>query len=643
MPFQLFSLPQSVYTKIINSMSPCELFFTSLCSQNAYSIIKTRRRKMKHSGLFTKGNFEFQVDLYDKYLKFRQSSEIPIRNLKGMVINGNTIRYELVDDKVMTTYWTEPIVGTMTLIEYTSDLFNVTVEQMDIYCDSGESLMLWVQQRQPRLEKVEFYSNKSRMNRFTPETLTSLIAVCEAESIVLNAHTTKPLQPFHKKCNYFASSSGTRITLKQLMMLDCVGIMVDERNNFTSGEINRFFKHWMSGGSPRLTLLKVYLNDFNDRKLMAGIDGKWNENETHVRTHKKGLTHPFYDFFEIQGATNGMSAGFQFEKGALYFGVWPSRTFPLFRLPHLASMEIINAMNTTEQFLTSLCSRRAFSIIKSLRRRSKNITMKARNRTIIIADGDEQLTCYQNATEDHRKEEVTVNGHPTFLSYNKKKSAINTFWAEPVVGTKELIEHLSNLFGIHVDTVMIDNGSGIEFMNWVQRRQGSSKKVIVTLNDTIEHKFEPEDLKNIIMSCEAENIQIEALHSTPFEIQDLHKRFKEFKCLRGTWVTLNNLMTLDCIQITVKEKQFTCTEMNRFIKHWLNGGSPRLSILRVPVTERNESLFEGIDAHLNMEKVIIANGQRYNGFFEVFRRDGRNAVFRFFRNSFWFGVWPIEN
>uniref|UniRef100_A0A1I7U1T4 F-box domain-containing protein n=1 Tax=Caenorhabditis tropicalis TaxID=1561998 RepID=A0A1I7U1T4_9PELO len=451
MPFQLFSLPQSAYTKIINSMSPYEQFFTSLCSQNVYSIIKSHRYKVKLSKIYTRGNFEIEVWLYGKYLKFRQSAEIPNRKLRRMAIDRNSIRYELDEDNVFTTYWTDPIVGTMKLIEYVGNLFNVTVEQMDIYCNSGERLMLWVQRRQPRLEKAKFLSHKCRNNRFTLETLTNLIATCKAESIVLDAYTSKSLQPFNKKCNFLEFSIGSRLTIEHLMALDCVEILAAEKHNFTSKEMNRFFKHWISGGSPRLTLLKVHMNDFNEPKVLDGINVKWNENTVHIRTHQKNSTYPFEEFFEIQGATNGMTAGFKFLRGTLYFGVWPCFVpLSLFRLPHLAFMEIINAMNTTDQFLTSLCSRRAFSAIKSFRRGSNDLTMKARDGTLVIADGGVELISHQIATESHEMDKITVNGHPTTYSYIKKKTTINTFWEEPVIGTKELIKHVSSLFGTRV-------------------------------------------------------------------------------------------------------------------------------------------------------------------------------------------------
>uniref|UniRef100_A0A1I7U2K2 F-box domain-containing protein n=1 Tax=Caenorhabditis tropicalis TaxID=1561998 RepID=A0A1I7U2K2_9PELO len=470
MVFQLFNLPESIYIDIINTMNPCEQFFTSLCSQKAYSIIKTHCYEIENAYICTEGNFEFGFGFYQNpFLTLRQSSEIPNRESKKFIIDGNSIRYELKKDHVVTTYWAEPLVGTMTLIEYVADLFNVEVNFMRIHYDSGDRLMKWVQSRQKRIVSICFDSNQE--NRFTPETLNSLIMDCQAGTIILNAHTTQPLQiqNFRKKCDHFGVAIGEWFTLENLMSLDCIDIWIPGRR-FTSTEMNRFFKHWMSGGSPRLTLLEVKLDNYNEQELMAGIDVKWNMKTVHVRTSNEGVFFPFDGFYEIQKTTNGMSAGFKFHAGLLYFGVWPC-SFNLFRLPHVAFMNIINAMNTTEQFLTSLCSRKAFSIIKTLRRKSENITMSTSNRCLAITSGDEQFFICQFPNYWSRKEIVTINGQSAPFAYNKEHSIVMTFWTEPIIGTMKLVKHVTSLFGIQVDRVDIDCYSGTQLMNWCNKRE----------------------------------------------------------------------------------------------------------------------------------------------------------------------------
>uniref|UniRef100_A0A1I7UN04 F-box domain-containing protein n=1 Tax=Caenorhabditis tropicalis TaxID=1561998 RepID=A0A1I7UN04_9PELO len=648
MAFHLFRLPESIYIDIINTMNPCEQFFTSLCSRKTYSIIKIHRRAIKNLNICTEGDFEFHLYDYETtYMKFHQSSEIPNQKLEELMIDGNSIRYELKEDNVVTTYWAEPREGTMKLIEYVCDLFDIVVRFIEIHCDSGDRLMKWVQRRQARLDTVCFTSKQCEENQFTPETLKSLIMDCEAESIVLNAYTTQPLQieKFDKKYHLFDVTIGAWFTLEHLMTLDCIDISVTGRQ-FKSTEMNRFFKHWMSGSSPRLKRLEVKLDNYNEQELMDGIDVKWNMRTMHVTTDDVGAITTFDGFNEIQKITNGMSAGFKFKYGLLCFGVWPC-SFPLFRLPQLASMNIINEMNQFEQFLTSLCSRRAFSTIKTLRRKSKDITMSAGIVCLVIDKGAERLVIAQFGEDSRREEIVTVNGKSARFAYDVENSTINTFWAEPIVGTMELVEHVSSLFDIQVDKVVITKkDSGTRLMNWVQTRQRSLRMLEVLSFNEMEDQFESEDLKNIILECKAENIHLNALHSSPFEIQSLNKKFKVFECLRGTWITVDNLMTLDCISITVEGRRFTCAELNRFIKSWLQGRSPRLGVLRVSAADYNfHELFDGLDARLSSEKIVIQSGHlnAFNGFFEVVRSDGITAGFKFFPDFFWFGVWPRDN
>uniref|UniRef100_A0A1I7TQY0 FBA_2 domain-containing protein n=1 Tax=Caenorhabditis tropicalis TaxID=1561998 RepID=A0A1I7TQY0_9PELO len=480
----------------------------------------------------------------------------------------------------MITYWAEPIIGTMKLIEYFCDLFNVEVDDMTIHWDSGDLLMKWVQQRQKRLYTVRFSSNQCEKNQFTPETIKSFIMDCEAKDIRFDAYTTQPLQiqNFQKRYDRFCVSIGTWFTLEHLMTLDCIDISITGKR-FTSTEMNEFFKHWMSGGSPRLSFLKVKLVDYNEQELMEGIDVKWN-------------------------------------------------------------MKTVLA-----PFLTSLCSRRSFSTIKTLRRKSNDIRITAGSECLVIAQCDERLVSFQFGEIPTRNEMVTINGKLVPFDYDKRQK-VNSFWAERIFGTMELVEHVTSLFGIQVDTVVIEKDSGTRLMNWVQKRQKSLRMVEVNSYNSMEYQFESEDLKNIIMECEADYIQLRALHSSPFEIQNLTKKFEVFECLRGTWITVDNLMTLDCVRITVEEKRFTCAELNRFIKHWLQGGSHRLKTLRVVLADINEQdLFDGLDARWNFEKVVVLRYllNAFNGFFEVVRSDGITAGFQAINGYFWFGVWPSDS
>uniref|UniRef100_A0A1I7V3V6 FBA_2 domain-containing protein n=2 Tax=Caenorhabditis tropicalis TaxID=1561998 RepID=A0A1I7V3V6_9PELO len=266
-----------------------------------------------------------------------------------------------------------------------------------------------------------------------------------------------------------------------------------------------------------------------------------------------------------------MSSGIQYKNGVLLYKVVPC-SFYLFRLPHLAFMNIINAMTATEQCMTSLCSRRALSTIKTLRRRSEKIRIIASDRFVTIIRTGQQLPS-QFANSSKPNESVIINGLSVFSVYSKDGAPVITRWAKRTLGAMELIEHVCSLFNEQVDTMVIEKNT-------------------------------------------------------------------------------DNLITLDCISLTVQERKFTWAELNRFIKHWMNGGSVRLRMLLVAVGAKREynhrEMFDGLNARRNVErKMIVSYRQKeyqFAHFFEVDSNGGLTAGFRFdsVAGLVRFGVWPSD-
>ncbi|KAF1758956.1 hypothetical protein GCK72_015416 [Caenorhabditis remanei] len=51
----------------------------------------------------------------------------------------------------------------------------------------------------------------------------------------------------------------------------------------------------------------------------------------------------------------------------------------------------------------------------------------------------------------------------------------------------------------------------------------------------------------------------------------------------GQWVTIDNLLTMDGIDIILKSSTLTSSDVNVFLKHWLSGGCPRLKLFRARI------------------------------------------------------------
>uniref|UniRef100_A0A1I7V208 FBA_2 domain-containing protein n=1 Tax=Caenorhabditis tropicalis TaxID=1561998 RepID=A0A1I7V208_9PELO len=329
----------------------------------------------------------------------------------------------------------------------------------------------------------------------------------------------------------------------------------------------------------------------------------------------------------------------------------------LLRLPHLPCIDIINLMSPTEQFAVSLCSRRSFSVVKSLRRCNPDtLHLDTYHNYVCVGNNDFNYDFEIGQYSEHSnqpKEKVTVNGCsvPCRWKYdNEKSTKIGTYWKESrVFATMKVIDHLSDLFKLEVSHMQIEHDWGIQLMEWVQQRQKTLISINVTSRDSEENAFEAENLKNIIINCQAKKIRLRGHCSEPFEIPNFHKKCDLFECNVGTWISLDNIMTMDCIEIRVYDKTFTSKEMNLFIKHWMSGGNSRLKVLKVTLSERdyNESeLINGLNIRRNRVRNKLYEGFHYAIFefplfsFEVRRDDGVTASFQHTPRIFIFGVWP---
>uniref|UniRef100_A0A1I7V412 FBA_2 domain-containing protein n=2 Tax=Caenorhabditis tropicalis TaxID=1561998 RepID=A0A1I7V412_9PELO len=128
-----------------------------------------------------------------------------------------------------------------------------------------------------------------------------------------------------------------------------------------------------------------------------------------------------------------------------------------------------------------------------------------------------------------------------------------------------------------------------------------------------------------------------------------------FACLIGKWITMETVMRIDCEEITLCETKFTGEELNRFLKHWINGGSPRLKTFYAAVgTDSTFQLFDGIEnTRIEEDKDYQAKHGKYKltfmRWYQIKRNDGVTAAvefaFNFSRNRYFlqFVIWPDEH
>uniref|UniRef100_A0A1I7SZB9 MICOS complex subunit MIC60 n=1 Tax=Caenorhabditis tropicalis TaxID=1561998 RepID=A0A1I7SZB9_9PELO len=98
------------------------------------------------------------------------------------------------------------------------------------------------------------------------------------------------MNDFNKKTELLALVNSYWITIDNLMTVDAPRIEVLNGKVYSNQDINRFLKHWMSGGSPRLKHIHLVLNDRNEQELLEGINVRESSPEERFYTGLYGLS-----------------------------------------------------------------------------------------------------------------------------------------------------------------------------------------------------------------------------------------------------------------------------------------------------------------------------------------------------------------
>lgn len=79
--------------------------------------------------------------------------------------------------------------------------------------------------------------------------------------------------------------------------------------------------------------------------------------------------------------------------------------------------------------------------------------------------------------------------------------------------------------------------------------------------------------------------------------------FRQRECLliaHGRWVTIDNLLAMNCAKIVIERSRFTSFDINRFLKSWINGEMTRTEWMDAQVVDFDfETTLDG----LNLEVV----------------------------------------
>uniref|UniRef100_A0A1I7UX69 F-box domain-containing protein n=1 Tax=Caenorhabditis tropicalis TaxID=1561998 RepID=A0A1I7UX69_9PELO len=320
--------------------------------------------------------------------------------------------------------------------------------------------------------------------------------------------------------------------------------------------------------------------------------------------------------------------------------------FQLLRLPQFAIAEILNSLDVNEQFIFSLCSKKAKVVFKSLR--NKQLTPK-----IIIDDGD--WIEYIGAGDD----KMIVN---RLISFSRELNPYSEFIEKVKMGNVDLLlwtkygrlkvhceddddtkmkvvtDYILDLFGVGI---FILNVSDMPRQS-VDLFYGKPIELLSSWGDTIE----PDHLSYIVSKRNAKHFYI-SNWPKDFKLNDCYQvKFDLLVVHKAYFVTLEHLIRFDCVEIRMERLWFSNEDLNRFLMHWINGGSPRLKCFVADIRNFNQQLaLMDIKVHESEKQTRIYKSLSAEVEFdnlEIRRNDGAVASIKYFQESwaFAFAVWP---
>uniref|UniRef100_A0A1I7UVX4 F-box domain-containing protein n=1 Tax=Caenorhabditis tropicalis TaxID=1561998 RepID=A0A1I7UVX4_9PELO len=332
--------------------------------------------------------------------------------------------------------------------------------------------------------------------------------------------------------------------------------------------------------------------------------------------------------------------------------------FPLFRLPLVAYKNVIDLMTSCEQFSLSLCSRKANSIVKNIRHRPKSLELWVIGVNHVgVATGyfetiiSERL-CYsvikstKTSPDSDPVEAVMIRGNIVPAQINMTQSGnhhLETYWDDEDFGLRMITDYVCDLFRVNIFSMMIRKDYR-KMSYWLRKRQSFVNMLEIRGKPRIGYK----EFKNVLWNNNSEILIIDASVSKHFRLRNYIKKVRFVQFCNCSWITMEDLMRVDVPRIDVLSgKMFTNQDVNRFLKHWMKGGSPRLKQIRLILEDWDEEVFlEGINVQDGTPAELFYTGYFYGFEFDIdhakyiVREDETKASFGFNDDIFFFVVWP---
>uniref|UniRef100_A0A1I7UF95 F-box domain-containing protein n=1 Tax=Caenorhabditis tropicalis TaxID=1561998 RepID=A0A1I7UF95_9PELO len=318
--------------------------------------------------------------------------------------------------------------------------------------------------------------------------------------------------------------------------------------------------------------------------------------------------------------------------------------FLLLKLPFIAHQNAIRMLEIIEIIDLSLLSKNSRKAVKNslLKNQLKILTKFRINYDFVIQMKDCDL-------RNHKCEFVTIenshlNAQKKFLKIETEEdkdeeeeeddedsTLMGAFW------TKRWSEYLCEILNQDIDTVVIDvkhyKGRLSEISKWLNFHQESINKV-----ELRGHFIDSNEYSLFIDSCRIN----ESLLLYPDEYSEMTSMNYKFNVhsLYAVqdqrvleWITIDDIISFDCEQITLSDTPFDEPDLNRFLKSWINGSNERLKLITFFICEWSpELVFDGIEMEIRDDSIerrydnFKMRDQKINGGMDIRRKHGTVAT-----------------
>ncbi|EFO95903.1 hypothetical protein CRE_17587 [Caenorhabditis remanei] len=329
----------------------------------------------------------------------------------------------------------------------------------------------------------------------------------------------------------------------------------------------------------------------------------------------------------------------------------PPPSFPLLRVPYVPLRRIIDFMDPDALVSLSFCSQKSHSVIKTQRRTpfngrlcvsevyENNLSFRAfRNRDCVLVVRD--FLFFHNS---ERINYVKMNGQDVPVQVHCSDGNLISYWHNTTDGLIEATNYVTNLFNIDVSEVRVFDA--INVIEQMSRRQKKPLESVTALRIIASE----EELIYILRDCQCSSqISIRSDAPSNFRFSNNFRRIDFLYILHGQWVTIDNLLTMDGIVISLGYSNLSDRDLNVFLKHWLAGGCPRLKYFKAGIHSVN---ILQVLAGLLDNAVFVQKSRNYtspSGYtsilsdgYDIQRSDGVTATVHYHPPlTFVIAVWP---